>query len=86
VNRKRVRGLMRQMGLEAIYPRPRLSHGAGAAMLENAFRLSLIMARGKMSFFLTRPISAGFIVCTAISLAIPMIKGIAARRIRIPQT
>jgi hypothetical protein len=25
VNRKRVRGLMRQMGLEAIYPRPRLS-------------------------------------------------------------
>jgi putative transposase len=25
VNRKRVQGLMRQMGLEAIYPRPRLS-------------------------------------------------------------
>jgi putative transposase len=27
VNRKRVQGLMRQMGLEAIYPRPRLSQG-----------------------------------------------------------
>ncbi len=25
VNRKRVQGLMRQMGLEVIYPRPRLS-------------------------------------------------------------
>jgi putative transposase len=28
VNRKRVQRLMRQMGIEAIYPKPRLSHGA----------------------------------------------------------
>ena len=42
VNRKRVQRLMRTMGLEAIYPRPRLSAG-GADHLVYPYRLRGVM-------------------------------------------
>ncbi len=55
-------------------PAPLLLAMVLGPMLENAFRLSLVMAGGKMTLFLTRPISAGFILCTAILLIIPIMK------------
>jgi TctA family transporter len=44
-------------------------------MMEDALRQSLIMSGGSFQIFVTRPISAGFIIAALVLLAIPAIRG-----------
>jgi putative tricarboxylic transport membrane protein len=44
-------------------------------MMEDALRQSLIMSGGSFQIFLTRHISAGFIIMALVLLAIPAIRG-----------
>ena len=44
-------------------------------MMEDAMRQSLIMSGGSFQIFISRPISAGFILSAVALLAIPVLRG-----------
>ncbi len=52
-------------------------------MMEDALRQSLIMARGSFLIFVTRPISAGFIVTALILLTLPLVRWLAGGKTRL---
>jgi len=64
--------LMKKVRFEAA---PMLLGMVLGLMMEDALRQSLIMSGGSFQIFMTRPISAGFILAALILLAIPAIRG-----------
>ena len=53
-----------------------------APLLESSLRQSLLLSFGSLSIFVERPLSAGLLACVLISLALPIITAIRARRAR----
>jgi TctA family transporter len=64
--------LMKKVRFEAA---PMLLGMVLGLMMEDALRQSLIMSGGSFQIFVTRPISAGFIIAALVLLAIPAIRG-----------
>ncbi|MBP1724372.1 MAG: family tricarboxylate transporter [Deltaproteobacteria bacterium] len=64
--------LMKKVHFEAA---PMLLGMVLGLMMEEALRQSLIMSGGSFQIFVTRPISAGFILAALVLLAIPAIRG-----------
>jgi putative tricarboxylic transport membrane protein len=64
--------LMKKVRFEAA---PMLLGMVLGLMMEDALRQSLIMSGGSFQIFVTRPISAGFILAALVLLAIPAIRG-----------
>lgn len=64
--------LMKKVRFEAA---PMLLGMVLGLMMEEALRQSLIMSGGSFQIFVTRPISAGFIIAALVLLAIPAIRG-----------
>ena len=51
-------------------------------MVEKALRQSLVMSQGDFSIFLTRPIAAGFVAVTVLSVLLPLVVGVFNRRLQ----
>ncbi len=64
--------LMKKVRFEAA---PMLLGMVLGLMMEDALRQSLIMSGGSFQIFVTRPISAGFIIAALVLLAIPAVRG-----------
>ena len=64
--------LMKKVRFEAA---PMLLGMVLGLMMEDALRQSLIMSGGSFQIFVSRPISAGFIIPALVLLAIPAIRG-----------
>ncbi len=69
--------LMRKFGYE---PAPLILAYVLTPILENALRQSLIISSGKLSIFLTRPISAAFLLLAAVLLVSALLPGLGRTR------
>jgi putative tricarboxylic transport membrane protein len=53
-----------------------------APLLESSLRQSLLLSFGSLSIFVERPLAAGLLACVLVSLALPIVTAIRARRAR----